>query len=222
MPRASSKKGAENAAPQQPAKAAATTKSAPKDPAPPPNEPPPLPHAALGEAGLSRSSDGGYLLADSFCFKQSINRAMKSDASRDEFLGALAEAWSEDSQELRAAAATRAASSAASNGAGGASIFHDGGVKDSLVRLLLQCDSLQTDFARQLLQSLGQHQDELAEGSGASATAHSHHQGMPLAKMILSQFRWLEHVVDGAGARSTQAPTAARRAHKPCTNGFNA
>ena len=86
-----------------------------------------------------------------------------------------------------------------------------------------------TPAERQLLllkiaDALMEHQDELAEGSGASATAHSHHQGMPLAKMILSQFRWLEHVVDGAGARSTRAPTAARThsTRKPCTNGFNA
>jgi hypothetical protein len=70
-------------------------------------------------------------------------------------------------------------------------------VKDSVVRLLLQCSSVQTALAQQLLQSLQEHQDEL---DGGAAPAHA---GMPLAKLVLSQFRWLETVVDGAALLET-------------------
>ena len=71
------------------------------------------------------------------------------------------------------------------------------------MRLLLQCDSFQTAFAQQLLQTLTEHQDEL-ESAGAA------HSGMPLPKLVLSQFRWLEHVADGSGARA-----AAQREAQP-------
>ena len=61
------------------------------------------------------------------------------------------------------------------------------------MRLLLQCTNVQTLLACHLLQALVQdHQEELEDGGS--------HAGMPLAKLVLSQFRWLEHVADGAGA----------------------
>ena len=54
-----------------------------------------------------------------------------------------------------------------------------------------QCAHVQTPLARHLLQILPEYQEEL-EGAAP-------HAGMPMAKLVLSQFRWLEHVADGSG-----------------------
>jgi len=54
------------------------------------------------------------------------------------------------------------------------------------VRLLLHVDSLQPDIASSLMQLLPEYQGE--EASDAMTTT----------RLILSQFRWLEHIVDGA------------------------
>eukprot|EP00965_Chrysotila_dentata_P032057 1069144-Pleurochrysis_carterae.AAC.1 len=59
-------------------------------------------------------------------------------------------------------------------------------VGDSLLRTLLHVDALQSEVGAALLQLLPEHQHTSAAG------------GMPMSKAILSQFRWLERVVDGA------------------------
>ena len=55
-----------------------------------------------------------------------------------------------------------------------------------------------------LLEALQGHQDEL-DSPGCA--------GMPLAKLVLSQFRWLEHVADGSGALARVRRT--RAYHRP-------
>ena len=137
MPRTAKSK--ENASHQTKGAAKAASKSAKAAaPAPPPSAPPP---ALLTEAGLQRGADGSFLLADSFLFKQHVSRALRRGAdnsTKDDLVAALAELWSEPAELRAALQPTRIA---AADGAA------DGDVKDSLVRLLLQCDTLQTDLA---------------------------------------------------------------------------
>ena len=206
MPRAAK----ENKSAQKPA--ARPSKASAAKPAPSP--PRDVPHPLLAEYGLSRMADGTYALADAFMFKQQISRAMRRDEAREGLLSALSTAWS-DPDELRAALQpTRVASPASSDQRGLPSparamaalpmtgLYGEAGVKESLVRLLLQCDSLQTALAQLLLQGpLAEHQEELESGPAQA------HAGMALPKLILAQFRWLEHVVDGAGARSPADPS---------------
>jgi hypothetical protein len=149
----------------------------------------PVPHAILEAAGLSISAEGSFLVSDGWLFRQNVKTAVHQPGALDDLLAALTEAWS-DPRALRAALLpTRAppGGSSASGALGGAL----GGVADSVIRLLLQCETLQTPLAQQLLEALPEHQDELE-----TAAPHS---GMPLPKLVLSQFRWLEHVVDGGG-----------------------
>ena len=155
---------------------------------------PAVPHALLASAGLSRAADGSYLIADAFVFRQHIERACRDDNAKSELLAALAEAWAEPDALRTALQPTRAAASVST----ATSLFGDGGVKDSVVRLLLQCTSVQTSLAQQLLEVLPEHQEEL-EGAAS-------HAGMPLPKLVLSQFRWLEHVADGNGTTRPPAP----------------
>ena len=153
----------------------------------PTGEPPALPHAVLGEAGISRDPCGGYVLAPggAFAFKARVNRAMqRGPGAKEELLDALFEAWAGPESLRCALRPTRA---------------QDGDtVKDSLVRLLLQCEGVQTELAQRLLEALPDHQDEL-EGRAMP------HAGMPLPKLVLSQFRWLDYVADGAALLETIA-----------------
>ena len=175
----------ENANLQKP-RAKSRGKAAPAPPPPPAEEP--MPHELLEKAGLKRLG-GEFFLADAFRFRHIINSAVRrEEAAAQELVDALSEAWSEP-DELRAALQpTRTPAAAAP--ALDSNIFGDMAVRDSLVRLLLQCESVQTELANNLLQMLPALQDEL-EGSSS---------GMPLPKLLLSQFRWLEHVVDGGEA----------------------
>ena len=209
MPRRSTHtEAAENQAPQAAASAVGVTKPGDALAAPAPAEAPSVPHRLLEAAGLCRSADGGYLLADAFMFRQKMERACRDPATKEEFLSALAEHFSSDPKELRAALQpTRGHSSSTGTGAstGSSSCFGDAAIKDSVVRLLLQCASVQTPLATALLESVADHQEEL---EGGAAT----HTGMALPKLILSQFRWLEHVADGNGKRAPWpcAPIALR------------
>ena len=134
----------------------------------------------LADAGIARSADGGYLLnTDSFKFRQHMERTMRRIDARDDLIQNLAEEW-EDPASLR-----QALSPMRTPGAGAASAGD--GVKDSLVRMLLHVDPLQTDLATKLLEKLPELEDEM-DTDGNS---------MPLPRLIVSQFRWLEYVVDG-------------------------
>lgn len=148
-----------------------------------------LPHASLASAGISADRHG-FLVADTFSFRQTIERAVRAPSALAELMSALTEAWAEPDALRAALQPTRAAVSAAGGGAIGES------VKDSLVRLLLQCDPVQTELAQMLLEQLPEHQEDL-EAPPAQVS------GMPLAKLVLSQFRWLERIVDGAALLET-------------------
>ena len=118
-------------------------------------------------------------LADSFAFRQHVNKALEGDGAADELVGALADAWA-DPDALRSAASRCTARR------GRAAGFGAEAVKDSLK--LLHVDPLQAGVAKALLEMLPALQAELDPGA---------HGGMPLPKLLLSQFRWLERVVDG-------------------------
>ena len=140
-----------------------------------------LPTPVLGQAGVSALADGTFLIADGFTFRNSIERAMRRPGAKDALLSALRDAWSEPDALRAALQPTRSAASATS------------AAGDAIVRLLLQCSSVQTELAQQLLEGLADHQEELERAC----------TGMPLAKLVLSQFRWLEHVVDGSALLAT-------------------
>lgn len=142
----------------------------------------PHPIPLLAEAGISVAADGTFLLADGFAFRRVVERAARKTGATDELIDALAETWVD-------AGAFRAMLQPARSVAAGAAIGDT--VKDSLIRLLLQCRPVQTRLAQQLLESLNEHQDELESAAPL-------HQGMPLIKLVLSQFRWLEHIEDGS------------------------
>ena len=196
----------ENAPPQVPVQNGVTKEPAGAAEAPPPVAPP-VPSALLATHGLSRTVDGAYELADAFLFRQRVDHACQGSSDVAEKLVAdLADAWS-DPESLRAALQpTRAPQASRSGGGASSSFYGDSGIKDSVVRLLLQCAYVQTPLARHLLQVLPEYQEEL-EGAAS-------HAGMPIAKLVLSQFRWLEHVADGSGERSrTRKPGMRARAH---------
>ena len=196
----------ENASIQQPPVARGASKRTPPRPptsaAAPEPAAPALPYAPLGDLGLSRAPDGGYLVADTFSFRQQVRAAVMRPGVKQELLDALQEAWTEPAELRAALLPTRslAGPGAAAAGAGAASYAFDGGFKDSFVRLLLQCDDLQTDLASMLLERLAELQDELEHGGGGGAAADGGHSSsrMPLPKLVLSQFRWLEHVASSA------------------------
>ena len=129
------------------------------------------------------STPHGLALADSFAFRQHVNKALEGDGAADELVGALADAWA-DPDALRASLVPMHAPAG-----GRAAGFGAEAVKDSLVRLLLHVDPLQAGVAKALLEMLPALQAELEPESA--------HGGMPLPKLLLSQFRWLERVVDG-------------------------
>ena len=136
----------------------------------------------LAEAGVARAPDGAFVISDSLGFRSSLERATRQNAAKIELLNALNESWA-DPRELRLALQpTRATDKEA---------FASDGVKDSLVRLLLQCQTIQSDVATSLLELLAEYQTEIDH----HASSHAH---MPLPKLILIQFRWLEVVVNGA------------------------
>ena len=140
----------------------------------------------LKEAGVALGSDGSYqLTTDSFKFREHLKRTMKRDDARDELIQGLADSW-EDASSLRQALSPMGAAAAAGEG-----------VKDSLVRMLLQVDPLQTELANTLFEKLGELQADM-ETDGNS---------MPLPRLIISQFRWLEHVVDGEALINTVSQT---------------
>ena len=140
----------------------------------------------LKEAGVALGSDGSYqLTTDSFKFREHLKRTMKRDDARDELIQSLADSW-EDASSLRQALSPMGAAAAAGDG-----------VKDSLVRMLLQVDPLQTELANTLFEKLGELQADM-ETDGNS---------MPLPRLIISQFRWLEHVVDGEALINTVSQT---------------
>ena len=151
-------------------------------------EPPPPTKAAdeaevlpqLKEAGVAFGADGAYqLTTDSFKFREHLKRTMKRNDARDELIQGLADSW-EDASSLRQALSPMRMGDSAAAAAGD-------GVKDSLVRMLLQVDPLQTELANMLFEKLGELQADM-DTDGNS---------MPLPRLIISQFRWLEHVVDG-------------------------
>ena len=134
----------------------------------------------LKEAGVAFGADGSYqLTTDSFKFREHLKRTMKRNDARDELIQGLADSW-EDASSLRQALSPMRMPAGAATSAGD-------GVKDSLVRMLLQVDPLQTELANMLFEKLGELQADM-DTDGNS---------MPLPRLIISQFRWLEHVVDG-------------------------
>ena len=98
----------------------------------------------------------------------------------------LCESWHTLWEEWEDPASLRQALSPMRTPGAGAASAGDG-VKDSLVRMLLHVDPLQTDLATKLLEKLPELEDEM-DTDGNS---------MPLPRLIVSQFRWLEYVVDG-------------------------
>ena len=177
MPRRAGSSVSANAQNASEAPAANVSKSAPAAPAGPA-----VPHGLLEEAGVT-STPHGLALADSFAFRQHVNKALEGDGAADELVGALADAWA-DPDALRASLVPMHAPAG-----GRAAGFGAEAVKDSLVRLLLHVDPLQAGVAKALLEMLPALQAELEPESA--------HGGMPLPKLLLSQFRWLERVVDG-------------------------
>ena len=134
----------------------------------------------LREAGVAFGADGSYqLTTDSFKFREHMKRTMKRNDARDELIQGLADSW-EDTSNLRQALSPMRMPAGAATAAGD-------GVKDSLVRMLLQVDPLQTELANMLFEKLSELQADM-DTDGNS---------MPLPRLIISQFRWLEHVVDG-------------------------
>ena len=133
-------------------------------------------HPQLAGAGLTRTSEG-YQLADTFLFRQQLDRAMRRQDAKDDLIQSLSNSFEEEGGLRQMLVPMRSPS------AGGSG---NEGVKDSVVRMLLHVDSLQTDVAKLLFEQLPQVQDVM-ETDGS----------MPLTRLILSQFRWLEHVVDG-------------------------
>ena len=141
---------------------------------------------ALQAAGVERADDGSYVLSDSLGFRSCIEKAMRPAGAKEALLSALGECWASADELRLALQPTRVAGPVAPASEGAWSQ----GAKDSVVRLLLHCDSLQKELAALLFTLLPEHQDEM-EGAGAVRAR------MPLPKLILSQFRWLERIVDG-------------------------
>ena len=133
----------------------------------------------LKEAGVAFGAGAYQLTTDSFKFREHLKRTMKRNDARDELIQGLADSW-EDASSLRQALSPMRMGDSAAAAAGD-------GVKDSLVRMLLQVDPLQTELANMLFEKLGELQADM-DTDGNS---------MPLPRLIISQFRWLEHVVDG-------------------------
>ena len=61
-----------------------------------------MPSEILERAGLSRSSDGSYLLSDAFLFRQKVDSECRDSSKAEELVAALGDAWS-DPESLRAA-----------------------------------------------------------------------------------------------------------------------
>ena len=135
----------------------------------------------LAEAGISRTPDGGFAISDSLGFRSTIERSTRQAAAKDELMTALSDSWA-DPTELRLALQPTRADTGAGVGEG---------VKDSLVRLLLHCQTIQSEVATILIEMLPEHQTEIDNASAS-------HVQMPLPRLILSQFRWLEVVVNGS------------------------
>ena len=106
----------------------------------------------LADAGISRAADGSFVIADSLGFRSSVERSTRQADAKNELLAALSDSWSEAHELRLALQPTRAADADA--GAGD-------GVKDSLVRLLLHCQTIQSDVETILLETLPEHQAEL-------------------------------------------------------------
>ena len=153
-----------------------TKRSAPTQPSPE-EAPQSAGLALLASVGAGRKADGWVLAADSFRFRQQLDQQMRDPARYDELLAALGDEFAV-SDKLRLALAPMRATDG----------HDDAAVKDSLVRHLLHVDALQTQVARLLLEKLPELQDE-SERPQAGV--------MTLTKLLLSQFKWLEHVVDG-------------------------
>lgn len=135
----------------------------------------------LSEAGLSRHpTTARFVIASAAKFRISIERATKQPNVKAELLSALSESWS-DSKELRLALQPMRCAGAD---------LASAGVKDSLVRLLLHCQTIQPEIAKMLLEMLPEHQAEMEGSCNASSQ-------MSLPRLILSQFRWLEVIVNG-------------------------
>ena len=149
----------------------------------------------LAAAGASRQpgEGGGWAIADAFRFRQQITREAEADGFKEELLAALSDECFDPARLVALLRPTAGAAAVSSN--------------DSIVRLLLHVDSLQPDIASSLMQLLPEYQGE--EASDAMTTT----------RLILSQFRWLEHIVDGAalvGAASEMMQARARaRAARP-------
>ena len=153
------------------------------------SEPSRHPLDLLKEAGAEWDDSGGgrsWTLADPFRFRLTVTAALDEDV-KGPLLAALADEWSH-APRLAASLQPMAGTATTSTAYG------------SLVRLLLQVDALQTDVGRMLLQLLPEHQNETSSN------------GMPLTKLILGQFRWLEYVVDGAALMETVSEMLQARA----------
>ena len=134
--------------------------------------------AGLLHAGVALGSDGSYqLTTDSFKFREHLKRTMKPYDARDELLQGLSYSW-EDASSLRNALSPMGASAGDR-------------VKDSLVRMLLQVDPLQAELTNLLFEKLGMETDG----------------DMALSRLIVSQFRCLDHVVDGEALINTVSQT---------------
>ena len=148
----------------------------------------------LAAAGASRQpgEGGGWAIADAFRFRQQITREAEADGFKEELLAALSDECFDPARLVALLRPTAGAAAVSSN--------------DSIVRLLLHVDSLQPDIASSLMQLLPEYQGE--EASDAMTTT----------RLILSQFRWLEHIVDGAalvGAASEMMQARARARAQP-------
>jgi len=127
----------------------------------------------VGAGGATRAEEtGGWALADAFRFRQAMAQEARRAGFKEELMAALADEWSD---AARLGALLRP------------TVGTDSSAHDSLVRLLLHVDALQSDVAAGLMQLLPDYQeDEVSSGA------------MSTTRLILSQFRWLEHIVDGA------------------------
>jgi Fanconi anemia group D2 protein len=143
----------------------------------------------VSSGGASRCEEtGDWALADAFRFRQQMaQEVVQNPEFKEELVTALAKEWS-DPAKLDALLRP--------------SVGSDSSANDSLVRLLLHVDALQGDIASGLMQLLPEYQEEEA-GPG----------GVPVVRLILSQFRWLERIVDGAALVETASEILQVRPH---------
>ena len=118
----------------------------------------------LAVAGASRcAKTADWRLEDAFSFRQRVAQQVLLPELKEKLVGALTQEWSE-MEKLEALLRPTVGSDSSAN--------------DSLIRLLLHVEALQSEIAAGLMQLLPDYQDETTDSGGFS-----------MIRRILSQFR---------------------------------